>query len=784
MTSVKGKSPGNDGLGFEFFVVFWGNISVPLFESYLDGLKNGILSTSQRQAVIKLLEKKGKDKRFINNWRPISLINFDAKLLAKCLAKRMKEVLPKIIKYDQTAYIANRFIGESVRLISDILDVTKTLNIDGYLMTVDIEKAFDSVDHTFLYACLEKFGFDKSFIKWIQVLYEKQESCVLNGGLSTGYFPLQRGVRQGDPISAYLFIITIEVFFCMVRNNPNIHGLDILGFKYLLTSYADDTTFFLKDEKSAIEIFNTFDIFSKYSGLKINKSKCEIAGIGVKNGAKVALLGAKCINLNNEHIKILGVCFSYNAEIFKEKNFTEVIRKMEGVLALWRWRNLTLGGKILVFKSLVFSKIVFISYLNKVPRLILEKINEIQQKFLWGESNIPKVKHLALIANYEDGGLKDLDIFVKIESLHLSWVRRLYEENFHPWKNIPLKLINQQFKQDIFFPNTQVKFSKKFPIFYHEIAKSWSKMTQEPLTVSSILSQLIWYNFYVRIGNEVITKRFDKELFVDDLYNGNQLLNWQDFRTKFGLRNNDHFMWIQIINAIPITWRRLVENGQITPRPLRDQHTLMLTRQIPLETLTSKYIYTLKIMKIKEPPTSQEYIINKIQEHDLNWTSIYINGRKCTIDNYTRNFHFRCSHNILFLNKWLFRANLTSSSLCPYCKIEDEDIIHLFANCIFTKNLWITLGLKIRPQLPPLTPKSAFFGYPEINSKLINHIHLIFRIAVYNSRSVSACNVQYILNKINNTKKIEENLSFSNQNSRDKYNEKWSNYKILPTIDE
>ena len=84
-------------------------------------------------------------------------------------------------------------------------------------------------------------------------------------------------------------------------------------------------------------------------------------------------------------------------------------------------------------------------------------------------------------------------------------------------------------------------------------------MTQEPLTVSSILSQLIWYNFYVRIGNEVITKRFDKELFVDDLYNGNQLLNWQDFRTKFGLRNNDHFMWIQIIYAIPITWRRLVE---------------------------------------------------------------------------------------------------------------------------------------------------------------------------------------------------------------------------------
>ena len=137
-SSVSGKSPGNDGLGREFYIIFWKNISQPLYESFLDGFKNGILSTSQRQAVIKLLEKKGKDKRFISNWRPISLINYDAKLLSKCLAKRLKAVLPSIIKSDQTAYVANRFLGESVRQISDILEITKTLNIGAFLMTVDI----------------------------------------------------------------------------------------------------------------------------------------------------------------------------------------------------------------------------------------------------------------------------------------------------------------------------------------------------------------------------------------------------------------------------------------------------------------------------------------------------------------------------------------------------------------------------------------------------------------------------------------------------------------------
>ena len=124
--SKNGKSPGNDGLTREFYIVFWKNVSDVLLESFLEGKEKGFLSTSQRQAVIKLLEKRGKDKRFIKNWRPISLINFDTKLLSKALAERLKSVLPTIIQNDQTAYVYNRFLGESVRLISHVLEMTKT----------------------------------------------------------------------------------------------------------------------------------------------------------------------------------------------------------------------------------------------------------------------------------------------------------------------------------------------------------------------------------------------------------------------------------------------------------------------------------------------------------------------------------------------------------------------------------------------------------------------------------------------------------------------------------
>ena len=112
--------------------------------------QKGELSSSQRQAVIKLLEKKDREKRFLKNWRPISLLNIDVKLLNKSVAYKLRKTFPSIIKSDQTAYVPGRFIGESARQISDILEVTKTFNIPGYMITMDIEKAFDSMDHVFL----------------------------------------------------------------------------------------------------------------------------------------------------------------------------------------------------------------------------------------------------------------------------------------------------------------------------------------------------------------------------------------------------------------------------------------------------------------------------------------------------------------------------------------------------------------------------------------------------------------------------------------------------------
>ena len=135
------------------------------------------------------------------------------KLISKVLASRLKSVTSSIVNENQVAYVNNRFIRKSGRLISDVLEIINSLDTEGIIMTLDIEKAFDSINHCFLMSVLKKFGFGNDFRKSIQILMKNPESCVINGSKTTLYFKLEKETRQGDPILAYLFIMAFEVVF-------------------------------------------------------------------------------------------------------------------------------------------------------------------------------------------------------------------------------------------------------------------------------------------------------------------------------------------------------------------------------------------------------------------------------------------------------------------------------------------------------------------------------------------------------------------------------------------
>ena len=387
------------------------------------------MSSSQKQAVISLIEKKGKGRSLLENWRPISLVNVDAKIMSKAIATRIKSVLPNIIHQNQTGFIKDCYIGETVRSILDIMDLTAEENIPGLLIFIDFQKAFDSLERNFLQECLMSFNFGPDVIQWVRTFYKNIQSCVINNGVTSDYFTIERGVRQGDPLSPYLFVVAVETLAIAIRQNSLIKGITIGGEETELLQYADDTTAVLSDTNSAQTLFSMLDAYKKVSGLELNPTKTEGMWIGSTRENKAKPFGIKW---PKEPIKALGVYYCYDQQLLREKNFIERLDTVKKLLNIWSARGLSLYGKVTIIKSMVIPKFVYVASLLTVPSGVIQELNRLIFKFLW--KGVDKVTRLSTINDYHKGGLKMIDLETMCKSLRLAWLKRIFSENGGTWK--------------------------------------------------------------------------------------------------------------------------------------------------------------------------------------------------------------------------------------------------------------------------------------------------------------------------------------------------------------
>ena len=242
------KSPGEDGFTVEFYKLFYDLLSENLLACLNEAYEENEFTISQRRGIITLLPKEDGSLLDLHNWRPITLLNVDLKIAAKAIAKRLETVLPNIIHPDQTGFVKGRYIGENIRFISDVLDLTKEQKIPGILVALDFRKAFDSLEWPFIMRVLDVFNFGSSIKRWITTFYTNVESAVLNNGYMTNWFKPSKGVRQGCPLSPFLFILSTELMSIKLRHDPGFKGINLFGNELKLSQFADDTNLFVQIE--------------------------------------------------------------------------------------------------------------------------------------------------------------------------------------------------------------------------------------------------------------------------------------------------------------------------------------------------------------------------------------------------------------------------------------------------------------------------------------------------------------------------------------------------------
>ena len=272
---------------------------------------------------------------------------------------------------------------------------------NGILVSLDQEKAFDRVNRSFLMKLLDRFGFGPSFRKWIFTLYRGAYMRILVNDFLTEPVYLLRGVRQGDALSPMLYLLCVEVLAVVIRASSQIEGFLLpgaSGLQFKVSQYADDTTVFVKDERSLSNLFRVIALYEQGSGAKLNRKKTKAMWLGQWCDRVDEPLGLNWV----KKIKLLGIVFgTVNVE---RDNWEPRISKLEKSLSLWKSRSLSMIGRVLILNILGLSKLLFVSRILEPPNWVCAKVNSLIWPFLWG-SRIETIARKSIICSLKDGGL-------------------------------------------------------------------------------------------------------------------------------------------------------------------------------------------------------------------------------------------------------------------------------------------------------------------------------------------------------------------------------------------
>ncbi|KAL9682570.1 hypothetical protein QQ045_014371 [Rhodiola kirilowii] len=410
------KAAGPDGYNVEFFKASWSVIGDDIVRSINYFFRTGIMPDGINSAYLALIPKV-KNASLPSDFRPISCCNVLYKIVSTLLANRLKPVLHYLVDQSQAAFVKGRNIANNISLVQELLCKYNRKNLSKRCMLkIDITKAYDMVDWSFLKNIMGLFGFPSIFVHWIMACVTSAHFSVLINGSLEGYFKSNRGLRQGDPCSPYLFTLVMEVLsriLGQVRlSNEFLFHPKCAGILLSHLMFADDIIIFSKaDLGSLMKIKEALSLFHSWSGLEVNGNKSTIFFGGCGAEDQVVLSMAVGINSGQLPFSYLGVLI--DGRSLRRSTYDGIVNKMTAKIKSWANRCLSYGGRLVLVKHVLSS---FCSYWMRVmlfPNFVLKKVSAICRNFLWSGLNSDRKNMVAwktVTKPKDEGGLEGHDI--------------------------------------------------------------------------------------------------------------------------------------------------------------------------------------------------------------------------------------------------------------------------------------------------------------------------------------------------------------------------------------
>ena len=392
----KNKSPGPSGFTPEFYIKAWSIVGPEVTKAVLHFFKNGKLPKAINSSAITLVPKQ-ENASSMQQFRPISCCNTPYKCIAKMLASRMRPVMAVLTAQNQGAFVPGRSIGDNVQIAQSLCkDYHLKVGPSKFACKLDLKKAFDSISWTFILQTLKKMNFPLEFIYWIRTcICDCMHSVKINGAIE-GYFSAGSGLRQGCPLSPYLFVLAMEVLnACILKaiscGNFQYHWrTKELNLTHLV--FADDLLLFCKGECDSIKLlFDGIQLFSDISGMKPNPSKCTCFFGNVDNFTKLYALHITRFSEGSLPLTYLGLPLITGA--LKARHCNLLFLKITRKINLWTCKFISQAGRMQLIRSVLFGIQSYWAMYIFLPPAVLKKIQSLPAKFLWKGSVSGKCLH-------------------------------------------------------------------------------------------------------------------------------------------------------------------------------------------------------------------------------------------------------------------------------------------------------------------------------------------------------------------------------------------------------